>query len=67
MTGVQTCALPIFVADELPTLSLYFKSNASAYNRSVFDGFYYTADGISKGVPYLYNKIILATGTWKAE
>lgn len=59
--------LQVIVADELPTLSLYFKSNASAYNHSVFDGFYYTADGISKGVPYLYNKIILATGTWKAE
>lgn len=59
--------LQTIVADELPTLSLYFQSNASAYNHSVFDGFYYTADGISKGVPYIYNKIILATGTWKAE
>ena len=55
------------VADELPTIVLYYKSNASAYNNTVFDGFYYTMDGISSGIPYLYNKLILTTGTWKAE
>ena len=55
------------VAEDVPTLPLYYKSNAAAYNNSVFDGFYYTADGISSGIPYLYNKIILASGTWKAE
>lgn len=52
------------VAEELPTIVLYYKSNAAAFNTSVFDGFYYTVDGISSGIPYLYNKIILADGTW---
>ena len=52
------------IAEEVPTLPLYYKSNAAAFNNSVFDGFYYTKDGISSGIPYLYNKIILATGTW---
>ena len=55
------------VAEDVPTLALYYKSNAAAFNNSVFDGFYYTKDGISSGIPYLYNKIILADGTWKAE
>ena len=55
------------IAEEVPTIALYFKSNAAAYNNSVFDGFYYTMDGISSGIPYLYNKLILTTGTWKAE
>lgn len=59
--------LQVIVADELPTLSIYFQSNACAYNNAVFDGFYYTADGISSGIPYIYNKIILATGTWNAD
>ena len=51
----------------MPTLPLYYKSNAAAFNNSVFDGFYYTKDGISSGIPYLYNKIILATGTWNKD
>ena len=54
------------IAEDVPTLPLYYKSNAAAFNNSVFDGFYYTKDGISSGIPYLYNKIILATGTWNA-
>ena len=59
--------LQVIVADELPTLSIYFKSNAAAYNNAVFDGFYYTPDGISSGIPYIYNKLILVTGTWNAD
>lgn len=59
--------LQVILAEELPTIPLYYKMNAAAYNNSVFDGFYYTMDGISSGIPYLYNKTILATGTWKAE
>ena len=55
------------VAEDVPTLPLYYKSNAAAFNKSVFDGFYYTKDGISSGIPYLYNKIILATGTWNKD
>lgn len=55
------------IAEDVPTLALYYKSNAAAYNNSVFDGFYYTKDGISSGIPYLYNKIILATGTWNKD
>ena len=55
------------VAEDVPTLPLYYKSNAAAFNNSVFDGFYYTKDGISSGIPYLYNKIILATGTWNKD
>ena len=55
------------VAEDVPTLALYYKSNAAAFNNSVFDGFYYTKDGISSGIPYLYNKIILATGTWNKD
>ncbi len=59
--------LQAIIAEEVPTIPLYYKSNASAYNNSVFDGFYYTKDGVSSGIPYLYNKLILSSGTWKAE
>ena len=56
--------MQVMIAEEVPTIAIYYKSNAAAYNSAVFDGFYYTPDGISSGVPYLYNKLILVSGTW---
>lgn len=55
------------IADNVPTIPLYYKNNACAYNNSVYDGFFYTADGISSGIPYIYNKLVLVTGEWKAN
>ncbi len=55
------------VAEELPTLAIYFPVNAAVYNNTVFDGFYFTADGIASGIPFIYNKLCLITGEWKGK
>ena len=55
------------IAANVPTIPLYYKNNASAFNNSVLDGFFYTADGISNGIPYIYNKLVLVNGEWKAN
>lgn len=55
------------IATEVPTIPLYYKNNASAFNNSVLDGFFYTPDGISNGIPYIYNKLVLVQGEWKAN
>ncbi len=55
------------VAEELPTLAVYFPVNAAVYNNTVFEGFYFTADGIASGIPFIYNKLCLISGQWQGE
>ena len=42
----QVNELQEIIAEELPCLTLYYKKAVAAYNNTIFDGFYYTPDGI---------------------
>lgn len=63
----QVNALQEIIAEELPCLTLYYKKAVAAYNNTVFDGFYYTPDGISIAVPFIMNKLVFVSGQWKAQ
>lgn len=52
------------VAEELPTLAVFFPLAAAAYNNSVFTGFYFTVDGIGAGCPFICNKLAFISGEW---
>lgn len=45
------------IAEELPTITVFYRSNATAYNPEVHDGYYYTPDGIGVAIPFAYNKL----------
>lgn len=55
------------VAAELPSLAIYFPINATAYNHTVFSGFYYTPDGVGSGIPFIYNKLCFISGKWQGK
>lgn len=59
--------LQAIVAEELPTLATFFPINAAVYDQTVFDGFYFTPDGIGAGCPFTYNKMVFVSGTWNAD
>ena len=63
----QVNELQEIIAEELPCLTLYYKKAVAAYNNTIFDGFYYTPDGISIAVPFIMNKLVLVSGQWKAQ
>lgn len=63
----QVNALQEIIAEELPCLTLYYKKAVAAYNNTIFDGFYYTPDGISIAVPFIMNKLVFVSGQWKAQ
>ena len=63
----QVNELQEIIAEELPCLTLYYKKAVAAYNNTIFDGFYYTPDGISIAVPFIMNKLIFVSGQWKAQ
>ncbi len=52
------------IAEELPTLTLFYKKSCSAYNPEVFDGWFYTKDGVSLAVPTIHNKLVFVRGQW---
>lgn len=56
----QVNELQEIIAEELPCLTLYYKKAVAAYNNTIFDGFYYTPDGISIAVPFIMNKLVLS-------
>ena len=62
----QVNELQEIIAEELPCLTLYYKKAVAAYNNTIFDGFYYTPDGISIAVPFIMNKLVFVSGQWKA-
>ena len=51
------CRLQEIIAEELPTITMYYKLNATVYNPEVYDGYYYTPDGIGIAIPFAYNKL----------
>lgn len=63
----QVNVLQEIIAEELPCLTLYYKKAVAAYNNTIFDGFYYTPDGISIAVPFIMNKLVFVSGEWKAQ
>ena len=63
----QVNELQEIIAEELPCLTLYYKKAVAAYNNTIFDGFYYTPDGISIAVPFIVNKLVFVSGQWKAQ
>lgn len=63
----QVNELQEIIAEELPCLTLYYKKAVAAYNNTIFDGFYYTPDGISIAVPFIMNKLVYVSGQWKAQ
>lgn len=52
------------IADELPTLTLYYTLNTFAYDPSKLNGWFYTKDGVARAVPTLQNKLVYIKGTW---
>ena len=63
----QVNELQEIIAEELPCLTLYYTKAVAAYNNTIFDGFYYTPDGISIAVPFIMNKLVFVSGQWKAQ
>lgn len=55
------------IAEELPTLTLYYNKSCSAYNKDVFDGWFYTKDGVSLAVPTIHNKLVFLKGQWNKK
>ncbi|MFA5523226.1 MAG: ABC transporter substrate-binding protein [Tissierellales bacterium] len=45
------------IAEELPTITMFYNLNATVYNPAVYDGYYYTPDGIGIAIPFAYNKL----------
>lgn len=60
----EVAKLQEIIAEELPTLTLYYKKTASAYNPKTFDGWFYTKDGVSLAVPTVHNKLVFVKGKW---
>ncbi len=60
----QVAEMQKIIADELPTLSLYYTLNTFAYNPAKLNGWFYTKDGVARAVPTLQNKLVYVRGTW---
>lgn len=61
----EVSELQKIISDELPTLTLYYKKIAYAYNENKFDGWFFTKDGVSIAVPTIQNKLVYVKGNWK--
>lgn len=61
----QVAEMQKIIAEELPTLTLYYKKIALAYNQNKFDGWFFTKDGVAIAVPTVENKLVFIRGQWK--
>ena len=61
----EVAELQNIISDELPTLTLYYKKITYVYNDKVFDGWFFTKDGVSLAVPTIQNKLVYVKGKWK--
>jgi peptide/nickel transport system substrate-binding protein len=52
------------IAEELPTLTLYYTKITFAYNQDKFDGWFFTKDGVALAVPTIQNKLVFIKGAW---
>lgn len=60
----QVAKLQEIIAEELPTLTLNYRKITFAYDDSVFDGWFFTKDGVAIAVPTVQNKLVFIKGTW---
>lgn len=51
------------VARDLPALPLYYPTLYNVFRRRAFDRWYYTPGGVASGVPSVFNKQVLVTGS----
>ena len=61
----EVAKLQQIIAEELPTLTLNYKKIVFAYDDSIFDGWFFTKDGVAIAVPTVQNKLVFIKGTWK--
>lgn len=61
----QVAEMQKIIAEELPTLTIYYKKITFAYNQQKFDGWFFTKDGVAIAVPTIQNKLIFVNGEWK--
>ncbi|WP_350344606.1 ABC transporter substrate-binding protein [Proteinivorax tanatarense] len=63
----KVAELQKIIAEELPTLTLYYRKSTFAYNPNKLEGWFYTKDGVAISVPTIQNKLIYINGTWMGE
>ncbi|WP_291300043.1 ABC transporter substrate-binding protein [Desulfosporosinus sp. BICA1-9] len=61
----KVAELQEIIAEELPTLTLYYRKITFAYNQNKFDGWFFTKDGVAIAVPTTQNKLVYIKGQWK--
>ncbi len=60
----QVARLQEIIAEELPTLTLNYRKITFAYDDNIFDGWFFTKDGVAIAVPTVQNKLVFIKGTW---
>lgn len=60
----EVAKLQSIIAEELPTLTLYYKKITFAYNEKKLDGWFFTKDGVAIAVPTTQNKLVFIRGQW---
>lgn len=63
----QVAQLQQILAEELPTLTLFYQKITFAYNQNVFDGWFFTKDGVAIAIPSVLNKLVFLRGTWNKK
>lgn len=52
------------IAEELPTLNLYYTKICFAYDKNQLNGWFFTRDGVARAVPTINNKLVYIKGSW---
>jgi peptide/nickel transport system substrate-binding protein len=60
----QVARLQEIIAEELPTLTLYYRKITFAFNSETLNGWFFTKDGVAQAVPTVQNKLVYIRGTW---
>lgn len=60
----KVARLQQIIADELPTLTLYYKKITFGYNEEKLNGWFFTKDGVAIAVPTTQNKLVYINGKW---
>jgi peptide/nickel transport system substrate-binding protein len=61
---IEVAKLQQIIAEELPTLTLYYKKITYVYNQKKFTGWFFTKDGVALAVPTINNKLVYIKGKW---
>jgi len=60
----KVAKLQQIIADELPTLTLYYRKITFGYNEEKLNGWFFTKDGVAIAVPTTQNKLVYINGKW---